>query len=356
MLTKAQLEQAVEWNREQRKGRPFWRKVQAALGAAVDGIPGPETARKAAEYQARFRLKIDGKVGPVTLGMLGLSGSAPSTMPPRGIWFDMAPSEYRDNPDKVVARMRELKLTRCQLMLTSSKRNDPKSGERITGPVFKHSVTDAAALASACDSAGIQFGLTVWPRPWENHTVDLVGGLGDYITACSPNRLEFDLEGNWTTKDVKGFPSLEQAGRDLVEFCREAFPGLELAVTTIPEHFELSGNSKVSHLVDVVIPQAYSIHKPGKAKYGWGEQYGPGIMQRWSLARARRVPGVKIECGLPVWAQKFPKKSVAASMSAAFNEAARDNDVGGFMLWSAKHVLRHWRNVNAARNFLRTLQ
>jgi peptidoglycan DL-endopeptidase CwlO len=50
--------------------------LQRTLGIGVDGVYGPQTRRAVRAYQAAHGLTVDGIAGPVTLGAMGISGSA----------------------------------------------------------------------------------------------------------------------------------------------------------------------------------------------------------------------------------------------------------------------------------------
>ena len=50
--------------------------VQRALGISADGVFGHQTRRAVKAFQAAHGLEVDGVVGPVTLGALGISGAA----------------------------------------------------------------------------------------------------------------------------------------------------------------------------------------------------------------------------------------------------------------------------------------
>jgi cell wall-associated NlpC family hydrolase len=49
--------------------------VQRALGISADGVFGRQTRRAVKAFQAAHGLEVDGVVGPITLGALGISGS-----------------------------------------------------------------------------------------------------------------------------------------------------------------------------------------------------------------------------------------------------------------------------------------
>lgn len=72
LLSTSQLERAVAYNSARPYAPDLWRAIQRHVGADADGIPGPETARASAAYQHRARLRVDGKIGPGTLGRMNI--------------------------------------------------------------------------------------------------------------------------------------------------------------------------------------------------------------------------------------------------------------------------------------------
>lgn len=345
MLSKHQLDFAVSSNRGAKLDKFQWQVVQRLVSTKPDGVPGPKTARAIAVYQHAHGFSVDGIATPAILCMSGLHVQPPSGLPSRGAWLDMAPGEVlgpRRLP-RYIARLRELGISSASLMLTSSKRTER--------PVFKWSLDEYDELASGFAAENFPLGLTVWPRPWSEFSLDLAEQVEEYVSLHRPHRIEFDAEGNWTRGDVRGFDDLEDAADSVVSLFREMYDG-ELVCTTIPEHFENSAQAQLSRRCDVLIPQAYSLYRPGKEKYQWGERYSPGVMQRWSLARAKDVPGVKVECGLAAWAQKFPGKSIARAMTEAASEVKAQGCEHSHY-WSLKHVMRQWRSANARRDWLR---
>jgi peptidoglycan hydrolase-like protein with peptidoglycan-binding domain len=69
-LTDAQVAAAKQYNEDRPYSKTMWRTAQAAVGAAVDGDPGAQTARCVAAFQARAGLYVDGQAGPLTLSAL----------------------------------------------------------------------------------------------------------------------------------------------------------------------------------------------------------------------------------------------------------------------------------------------
>jgi peptidoglycan DL-endopeptidase CwlO len=58
--------------------------VQRALGIGVDGVFGRQTRGAVRAFQASHGLEVDGVVGPVTLGALGISGAVAPAAPSAG--------------------------------------------------------------------------------------------------------------------------------------------------------------------------------------------------------------------------------------------------------------------------------
>jgi hypothetical protein len=91
---------AIEYNNSMPYTRDLWRAIQRTVGAAVDGIPGPETATKIGLYQGAQGLSVDGKCGPLTLEDMGHSPFSFSddgfTWAGKGsVCADGAPNAYR---------------------------------------------------------------------------------------------------------------------------------------------------------------------------------------------------------------------------------------------------------------------
>lgn len=85
-MNEAQISSAVGYNRRQDHPVSTWRKIQALVGADVDGVPGGQTALMVSAWQADLGLEVDGKVGPVTLAAMRpllTSPPSPESAPPR---------------------------------------------------------------------------------------------------------------------------------------------------------------------------------------------------------------------------------------------------------------------------------
>ena len=104
-LSDSQLQSANSYNAARSYGKELWRVVQTLVGANADGVPGSDTARKVAAWQAAHGEPVDGKVGPTTLSQLG-TGPIFMNPGPHAAFFwsggesidaDGAPNAY--NPD-----------------------------------------------------------------------------------------------------------------------------------------------------------------------------------------------------------------------------------------------------------------
>lgn len=71
------VNKAVKKNKSYKYSTAKWKEIQAAVGATADGIPGPNTARAVAAFQARHGLVVDGMAGAKTYAKVkSLSQSA----------------------------------------------------------------------------------------------------------------------------------------------------------------------------------------------------------------------------------------------------------------------------------------
>jgi hypothetical protein len=187
----------------------------------------------------------------------------------------------------------------------------------------------------------------------------LAGGLAELVKQARPRKLEMDLEGNWEPGDVRGYRNLRDAGQILIDQMR--LHCLPLEATTFPQHAELTPTSStVAASVEILIPQCYSRCKRNKktgepvASHLWGAPYGPALMQRHGIRRARQVGASwvapPIVCGLACYAQTFPTHSPQSSMEEALL-AARAQGAEEIRYWSAKFVWGPKANAYA-RSFI----
>lgn len=73
-LSPAEVNTAVRYNRARGFSAAVIKKFQRVVGAAADGVIGPDTVRQIAQFQSRHRLEVDGKIGPMTKARLDAEG------------------------------------------------------------------------------------------------------------------------------------------------------------------------------------------------------------------------------------------------------------------------------------------
>ena len=69
---------AAAYNKARGYSKSLWKQIQETVGCAADGIPGVNTAKAIARWQADHGLSADGKCGSGTLAKMGLSTSSSS--------------------------------------------------------------------------------------------------------------------------------------------------------------------------------------------------------------------------------------------------------------------------------------
>jgi len=72
VLTKTQVADAIAYNERKMYSPGMWSDIQAKVGAAQTGFPDKASVEGVANWQMNHKQVKDGKVGPVTLGMMGL--------------------------------------------------------------------------------------------------------------------------------------------------------------------------------------------------------------------------------------------------------------------------------------------
>lgn len=200
----------------------------------------------------------------------------------------------------------------------------------------------------------IEIVLTVWPEPAVAYLNDFEKKIGDYLDASGAAGLEFDAEGNWLPKRVRGFKNLDLAGDRLVEIFREIQQKhkVRTELTTYPYHAENSAKADIAVACNRLLPQAYSVRSRTEGAIEWDDNFGPGRMQRFTLDRALMVPGDQgLSCGLAAYDQTWPGKRGEEAMRVAYAAALKYKPLE-LRYWSSKWVLGHRKNGYASRFFL----
>lgn len=260
-----------------------------------------------------------------------------------GLWLDDPPSEI-----KKAAFWNELKrhgISTAAIMLEG------------LGNDFdvKFTIADLQKIGKLARERDIEIVLTCWPQPTQKYLNELEENIGRYLEACGASGLECDLEGNWKTTEVKGFPNLDKAGDRLVEILDgvRAKYDVRIEVTTFPGHTENTSRADVAGHADRLLPQGYSVRNRTSGPVDWDGRYGPGNMQRLTMDGAISVPNdPKLSCGLAAYDQVWPGKKGEEAMQKAYEAALAYKPVE-IRLWSSKWVIGIKKNGYASRWLLK---
>lgn len=257
--------------------------------------------------------------------------------PTLGLWIDDAPSVVLGKT--YLPRFIELGFRTAAVMVESmSSGFDPK-----------YSRAHLEALGERCRELDIELVLTVWPEPRAVYLAEMVERLPPLLKASGAAALEFDTESNWIPKRLQGFRSMEEASEGLLQVVRKFWDlDIRSELTTFPMHAENGRSAVLADDVDRILPQAYSVRNrrdnAGKPiQIAWGDTFGPGGMQRFTLDRALQVPRKpngkpRLSVGLAAYDQRWPGRSGELAMRTAY-EAALEYDPVEVRWWSSKWVI-----------------
>lgn len=225
----------------------------------------------------------------------------------------------------------------------------------------KYSVSTLEKVKTLALERDVEVVLTTWPEPNARYMSEFKAKIGNMLAVSGAAGLEFDLEGNWMTKAVSGFPSLDRAGDALVELVLETsrLYDVRSECTTYPFHTENSRTADVAPHMDRLLPQAYSVRNRTNGAIEWNSPYGPGGMQTTTLDRAKQVRGVGtaagplISCGLAAYDQVWPGHTGEDAMRVAYDAALKYTPME-MRFWSSKWIFGFKRSAYASR-FVKSL-
>jgi hypothetical protein len=346
----AQIRDAVIYNLGQGFSVEEIKQIQQTTGATVDGLWGPETVGAVWRWQARHGIRPDGKVWrnsrgntwPHIAGRPPVSDELCLGRLRVGLWIDDPPRLV--NNESYADRLLELGVSTAAVMVT-----------RANGTAAWN-VQQVECAARLFREREIELVLTAWPYPRRKSIDDVCQLFSELAAVSGPVGFEVDLEGNWLGRNRRGFSSMSQAGDYLLDRLRAVAEPIDarLELTSYPYHTEFSSRACVAPNMDVVLPQAYSVHNRGENQVGWSDRLGPGRMQNLSIERARTVNS-RVVCGLAAYGQQWPGRSGEEAMGVAW-QAVVEAGCQEVRYWSSKWVLggRSSGNAYAAR-FLSTI-
>jgi hypothetical protein len=362
-LTKQQTEAAIDYNKQRGYCESEIKLTQKTVGATVDGIWGPETVQKVADWQPTRQLTPDGKVGPETWAAITAAWELkPTEPPPAGaaevgcglaaydqtfpghtpdeamqVAYDAAlalgckelrfwssewliddmgnkgnsysgpwlarqePPEgvtigaWIDDPIKAAksiefaSRLLSMHVTRAALMIN-------RSNTRLSDVpwLLRWDRDELSEIATTYAAAGIECVATCWPQPSKSQIDAMCEDMAWILPLIGSTTFEVDTEGNWTTKFLRGFSSMQEASEYLAARMRELVgPEGTLELTTYTYHTENSKNAKLAPMMDRLLPQAYSVrHRTESGQpivIEWNDSLGPGRHQKLAVNRAKQA-------------------------------------------------------------------
>lgn len=368
MLTPAQTQKAIEYNKNRGYTPTEIQMIQKTVGTKADGVWGPRSVGAVYEWQGFRLLTQDGMVGPKTFESIRQEAVDEDYRPPpvnckpkHGIWLDGPKKHFLSR--EACEEMAEHGITSLAVMVeTSNPKFDPKL-----------KFDELAQLCEWAEEFDQDVGLTDWPFPtieWMEKAEQI---LTPWYEQLPLMYTESDLEGNWVPRLVDGFDNLDLAGDHLVAFkdrlCQAAFKvGCRFESTTFTSHTENGRAADVAPHTDGVFGQAYSVRNRNKKnpetgkwdvpwQVAWGHTYGPGNMVKHTLDRSLQIVGVpetvQLGCGLAAYDQVWPGRSAQEAMRISYDAALLFNPFE-VRWWSYKWVFGHL-DTDYGRPFLRSI-
>jgi hypothetical protein len=240
-------------------------------------------------------------------------------------------------------------------------------------PTFTYKPKHVERALNLADPGAIEVVLTTWPYPDKDQIDQQCLQMDELLSVGPVAAWEVDLEFNWKSKKrvkgrwvnmVHGFPNLDKAGDYLVDKMQElcAKHQVRFEMTSFTQHTENSSRADVAPEANRLLVQAYSVDTRNEEEVGWGSRNGPGRMQKFTLDRTLKVPGVntvgpRLGVGLAAWDQRFKGHKPEEAMLVALEATMLYNPID-IRWWSSKHIINvKSRRANPyALKFLKTLR
>lgn len=200
-----------------------------------------------------------------------------------GAWVD--DPIHNAKSEGFVDRLEAMRITRAALMINKS--NTRKSDIPW---LMRWSREDLEAVSALYMSRGIECVGTCWPRPSRTQIDAMCEDMRWVLDVLGSKTFEVDTEGNWKSRFLDGFATMEEAAEYLASSMRKVVgDDGELELTTYTYHRENSAKAQLAKLMDRLLPQAYSVRHRGNATVDWNDALGPGHHQKLALQRARQA-------------------------------------------------------------------
>lgn len=353
-MTHAQIQAALAYNKKQGYDTDEVKLIQEVTGSTPDGVWGPRTVQAIAGWQMEQGLDSDGKVGPKTFDAISDFDMCAAYAPPPavepgdviiGAWGDDAPKTMRKT--SYADRLVELNISEVALMMNRaniSTAADPwdlrwqdRGEEGWEDDII-------AEIAEVYAARSIRLILTCWPRPDKAQIDEMCEAMVPLLKVTNASAFEVDVEGNWLTKHLKSFSSMQAAAEYLAKSMEQALvdAGIEdgeTESTTFGHHAELGRHPTVTPLLDRACVQGYSTSPRQNGPVAWNSYLGPGRHQQWIYDRARKAGAKEIVMGLAAYKQRgFQGHTAREAMQVAYDKTL-DLGIRHIRYWSTKWIL-----------------
>lgn len=355
MLTDAQIRDALAYNKKQGYDTKEVQLIQEVTGSTPDGVWGPRTVQAVAGWQAEQKISADGKVGPRTFDAISDFEECPSYVEPVtgvqpgkvivGAWGDDAPNRMKKT--SYADRLVELGISEVALMTNRaniSKHADPWDLRWKDRGEEGWEDDAIAEIAQVYAARNIDIILTCWPRPDKAQIDEMCEAMVPLLKVTNANAFEVDVEGNWATKHLKHFGSMDEAAAYLTHAMEQALKDAgiddgETESTTFGHHADLGRHPTVTPLVDRACVQGYSTSPRQSGPVDWDNYLAPGKHQAWILKRAQKAGAKEVVMGLAAYKQRgFKGHSAREAMQVAWDKTV-ELGIRRVRYWSTKWIL-----------------
>jgi hypothetical protein len=199
-----------------------------------------------------------------------------------GAWIDDPIGAVRK--PEYARRLRDMNVTEAALMINRS-----NTFASDVPWAMRWLRKDLETVGENFARAGIEVTCTAWPQPSRSQIDAMIADMAWVLPAARARSFEVDTEGNYTSKFLDGFRSMATASLYLARSMRDVAKGRRLELTTFTYHTENSGAATLAPMMDLLLPQAYSVRHRDKKQVGFDDLLGPGRHQRLAIGRARQA-------------------------------------------------------------------
>ena len=373
-MNDTQINKAIAYNKKQGYDTDEVKLIQEVTGSTPDGRWGPRTVIAISAWQKEQGLTPDGMVGPKTFDLISDHDDCPGyTEPaphPPSSGGDVIIGAWGDDPPRMmksasyIQKLQDHGISEVAVMMNRaniSKHAEPWDLRWVDDGEEGWHDDEIGEIGEAYAKAGIGLILTTWPLPQKAQIDEMCEEMVGLLSITKAKAFEVDTEGNWLTKRLEGFATMDEAAEYLVTSMRASLTAAGIAdgiteSTTFAHHADLSRFPTVAPRVDRVCVQAYSTSPRSSGPVAWNSYLGPGRHQKWALDRTLKAGAKEVVMGLAAYKQRgFKGHSATEAMTVAYDKTI-ELGVKHIRYWSTKWLIGvQSKNAPYAGAFLRQL-